>query len=181
MPPNAAPPPPPPPRPPPSRPALRRLLDEAFHGPAWHGPSLKHALRGVRGVRALWRPGEGRPNVWEHVLHCAIGKQIVANRLDPSQRRRFPRKLARPWWAPAPQLESGAARERAWRDDLALLDASHARLFETLARIKPSRLQERHSGSRFVLGEHVAGLAMHDSYHAGQIALVLRLADASTD
>lgn len=164
-------------RPLPTRPALRRLLDEAFHGPAWHGPSLKHALRGVRADEALWRPGAGRPNAWEQALHCAIGKNIVANRLDPSRKARFPRKLARSWWADAPEIEDARAREAAWRDDLALLDAMHERLVSTLARVKPSRLQEAHAGSRFVLGEHVAGMALHDSYHAGQIALVLRLAE----
>lgn len=161
----------------PSRPALRRMLDEAFRGPAWHGPSLKHALRGVTAEQALWRPGAGRPNVWEQALHCAIGKNIVANRLDPAEKARFPRKLSRSWWADASQVDDVTAREQAWRDDLALLDAMHERLVATLARIKPARLQEAHAGSRFVLGEHVAGMALHDSYHAGQIALVLRLAE----
>ncbi|MEP7380779.1 MAG: DinB family protein [Gemmatimonadota bacterium] len=161
-----------------SRAALVHLLDAAFHGPAWHGPSLKLALRGVRADRALWRPGAGRPNAWEHALHCAIGKQKVANRLEPTRRLRFPRQLTSAWWAAAPRLSDAAARERAWREDLALLDDSHQRLIETLARIKVARLQDRHARSRFVLGEHIAGLALHDSYHAGQVALVLRLADA---
>jgi len=165
------------PRPFPSRPALRRLLDEAFAGPAWHGPSLKVALRDVTAERALWRPGVGRPNVWEQALHCAIGKQIVANRMDPTRRERFPRALVRSWWAAAPTLADADARARAWRDDLALLDASHQRLLAVLARTPMSRLRERHGAGRFLLGEQVAGLALHDTYHAGQVALVLRLAD----
>lgn len=162
----------------PTRPALRRMLDEAFFGPAWHGPSLKVALRGVTAEHALWRPGKGRPNVWEQVLHCAIGKHLVANRLDPSQKARFPRPLARAWWSSAPDVANPDARDRAWRDDLALLDVSHRRLLAVLARTPLLRLRESHGARPVVLGEQVAGLALHDAYHAGQVALVLRLADS---
>lgn len=163
------------PRPLPSRPTLVRQLDEAFRGPAWHGPSLLHAVRGVRADDALWRPGPGRPNIWEQVLHCALGKHIVADRLDPSRTVPFPRPRTSAWWSPAPQHDDPAARERAWREDLALLRAAHQRLLDTLRRVPLARLRAPHAGSRFVLGEHVAGLALHDSYHAGQIALVRKL------
>jgi len=161
----------------PSRRALVRQLEEAFRGPAWHGPSVLQALRGVDADTAGWRPGPGRPNIWEQLLHCALGKHIVANRLDPAHKARFPRPLASAWWSPAPEIADAAARAHAWRDDLALLEASHQRLLETLRRVPVARLKAPHAGSRFVLGEHVAGLALHDSYHAGQIALVRKLAE----
>jgi hypothetical protein len=164
------------PRPLPSRRLLQRQLEEAFHGPAWHGPSVIEALHGVDAETACWRPGPERPNIWEQVLHCALGKHIVANRLDPARKARFPRPLSSSWWSPAPAIAEGAARERAWREDLALLEASHQRLMDTLRRVPVARLKAPHAGSRFVLGEHVAGLALHDSYHAGQIALVRKLA-----
>ncbi len=77
----------------------------------------------------------------------------------------------------ASALRGGGARTLVG-EDLALLDDSHQRLIETLARIKVARLQDRHAGSRFVLGEHVAGLALHHRYPASQVALVRRLADA---
>ena len=47
-----------------------------------------------------------------------------------------------------------------------------------LARTPLSRLRESHGARPVVLGEQVAGLALHDAYHAGQVALVLRLADS---
>lgn len=163
----------------PSRPALVRMLDEAFHGPAWHGPSVRSALRGVDAETALWRPGEGRPNVWEQVLHIALGKHIVAGRLAPGDRHHFPVKRTSAWWAPSPSLADAAAREKAWRHDLALLDACHDRLVATLRRVPLARLRVPQGARRVTLGEQVAGMVMHDAYHAGQIALVLRLAESA--
>ena len=166
-------------RPLPSRPAMIRMLDEAFHGPAWHGPSVTVALKGVSAEHALWRPGLGRPNIWEQALHCAIGKHLVADSLDPARRSRFPRPRSSSWWSPAPAIADMAARERQWRDDLALLDDCHQRLLDRLRRTPLARLRERHAGSRYVLGEQVVGMALHDAYHAGQVALVARLAESA--
>jgi uncharacterized damage-inducible protein DinB len=159
-----------------SRAALARMLDEAYRGPAWHGASVRSALRGVDAETALWRPGPGRPNVWEQALHIALGKHIVAGRLDPSARQRFPLRRTSAWWAPSPTLADPASRAKAWAHDLALLDACHARLIATLRRVPRARLDERHGHRRVTLGQQVAGMVMHDAYHAGQIALVLRLA-----
>jgi len=36
-------------------------LDEAYAGPAWHGPSLRVAIRGVDAGTAGWRPGGRMP------------------------------------------------------------------------------------------------------------------------
>lgn len=164
----------------PSRAALERMLNEAFIGPAWHGPSVKVALRGVDAERALWRPGPGRPNVWEQALHCALGKHIVAERLDPSVRPRFPRTRSSSWWSPSPDLASAAARAQAWAEDLALLDACHERLLATLRRVPRARLDAPQGRTNVTLGQQVAGMVMHDAYHAGQISLVLRLAEEAS-
>ncbi|MFN8667961.1 MAG: DinB family protein [Gemmatimonadaceae bacterium] len=163
----------------PSRAALVRMLDEAFHGPAWHGPAVKVALRRVDADTALWRPGPGRPNVWEQALHIALGKHIVAQRLDPSTRRHFPVKRTSSWWAPAPSLDDAAARAKAWAHDLALLDRCHDDLIATLRRVPLRRLGERQGPRGVTLGQQVAGMVMHDAYHAGQVALVLRLAESA--
>ncbi|HEX4936580.1 MAG TPA: DinB family protein, partial [Gemmatimonadaceae bacterium] len=119
-----------------------------------------------------------RPNVWEQALHVALGKHIVARRLDPSTRRHFPIRRTSAWWAPSPSLDDPAARARAWAHDRALLEACHADLLATLRRVPLARLRERQGPRGVTLGQQVAGLVMHDAYHAGQIALVLRLAES---
>jgi uncharacterized damage-inducible protein DinB len=155
---------------------LVRFVDSAFAGPAWHGPSLRASVRGLSADEASWRPAPDRHSAWELVLHTAYAKHRVVGRLDRALATRFARRLARPWW-PSTERVAGAPKSAAdaWREDLELLDASHRRLIDTLAALPPGRLGQSRRGSSFTFREEVAGTALHDVYHAGQILLLRRL------
>lgn len=155
----------------PERTFVLEALTEAFSGPAWHGPSLRAAIRGVSVEEALWRPGADRNCIWDLVLHAAYGKYLVAARLEPDADRKFPRRLARSWWPRLPAIADAAA----WRDDQRLLGDSHAYLVEVCSRVPATRLRAKRMQSRFTLGQEVHGVALHDIYHAGQIRLLRRL------
>src|SRR2546426_1112611 len=77
---------------------LLQVYDQAFDHKAWHGTPLWGSLRGLRPQGALWRPGRGRHNIWEVVLHTAYWKYIVRRRLARDATLSFPRagQLARP-------------------------------------------------------------------------------------
>ena len=96
---------------------LVSALNEAFRGPAWHGPSLVDTLLDCTADTASRRIAPGRNTIWELVLHAAYGKHLVRSRLT-SERQRFARVLDRPWWPVAPEGSSSA-----WKEDLALLHA----------------------------------------------------------
>lgn len=150
--------------------ALVRALDEAFRGPAWHGPSLVDALRDCPVDEASRRMAPGRNTIWELALHAAYGKHLVRSRLT-NERQRFARVLERPWWPVAPSERTSSA----WNADLALLHASHAALVEAVAAAGPGRLAHRRARRRHTIGEEILGLALHDSYHGGQIVLIRKL------
>jgi uncharacterized damage-inducible protein DinB len=150
------------------RSALLRQLDAAFTGPAWHGPSLLGSVRGVAADEAEWRPAPDRHSIRDLVLHAAYAKHRVMLRLDPTAARRFPRRLGAAWWpVPAPDAR--------WEDDRELLVECHRRLTEVVARVPASRLATSRRGKPYTLGEEVAGVALHDAYHAGQVRLLRRL------
>ena len=134
-------------------------LDEVFAGPAWHGPSLLGALRGVSDELASWRPARGRHNIREIVLHCAYWKHIVKGRLTGS-REPFGRP-GRNW------IEAGVEN---FRGDLDLLKDEHRRLI-AVVRGLPDR-----AGSRSAAVQNIRGVAAHDVYHTGQIQLIRKLA-----
>lgn len=163
-----------------SRVASRAVLDRALHevhaGPAWHGPSVKGALRGVSAAQAARAPGPGRNSIWEIVLHVAYARHRIVGRLSPGVRARFPRALRKAWWPRLPAERD----ERAWKADLALLDASERALRDAVARAPLRLLAERRPGRRHTRGEEVLGVAFHDAYHAGQISLVRRLLAAGS-
>jgi hypothetical protein len=152
------------------RAVLLGMLDQAFDHRAWHGTNLRGSLRGVRPAWALWRPHPDRHNIWEILLHCAYWKYAVHRRLVGGIKRgSFPREPSN--W---PALPIHPHRT-AWRADIALLDESHRTLRDAVAAVDPARLSLRRG--RWNLADHIAGIAAHDVYHAGQIQLLKRLQD----
>lgn len=148
---------------------LLQMLDQAFKAPSWHGTPLWGTLRGVDWRDALRRPGRGRHNIWELVLHTAYWKYIVRRRLKHDPELQFPRLGSN--WLPLP-AKPGAAD---WGRDLALLKEQHRLLRTTIARFPEAQLPRRAWKSRWSNVANIYGIASHDLYHAGQIQLVKRL------
>ena len=152
---------------------LLRLLEEAFAGPAWHGSSLRAALRGVDADEALWRAPGTQNRIWDLVNHATYTRHLVRRRLDPSNVEEFPMVVERSWW---PRMElNDLAPEAAWRRDRALLDKQHVLLVELVRELPAKRLAERRPGKKHVFGVEISGVALHDTYHGGQIALIRRM------
>lgn len=146
---------------------LLAIVDQAYDRPSWHGPNLRGSIRGLRAPDAARRPAPGRHNIWEVVVHAAYWKYAAWRRLTGHPRASFALKGSN--WFPRPQT----ANEAAWRDDVALLQRTHATLRDAIAHL-PARELDRHVGkvSKFAL---IAGIAAHDLYHAGQIQLLKKL------
>ncbi len=140
------------------------LLDEAYEKKTWHGPNLKQSIKGVSAKQAAWRPGPGRHNIWEVMLHATYWKYALRRRIEGGKRGSFALKgsnfFARP--------EKGKLNEAAWRADKKLLEREHRALRVTVA-----KLLRAARGAKFV--NQLYGMAFHDIYHAGQIRLLRRL------
>jgi uncharacterized damage-inducible protein DinB len=150
------------------------LIDTAYDRVSWHGPNLRGSLRGMTPALAAWRPGAGRHNIWELIVHAAYWKYVAWRRLTGAQRGSFP--LAGSNFIERPV----APTARALRDDLVLLDAIHATLRAAAAGVRPTEL-DRGSAQRGVTKRALlTGVAAHDLYHAGQIQLLKRLAKGSS-
>lgn len=147
---------------------LLHQLDTAYDHEAWHGPTLKGALRGVDEALASWRPAEDRHTIWELAVHCAYWKYAVRRRIAGEKRGSFALEGAN--WFRRPD---GAARLDAERK---LLGAEHAALRAAVAGLEPAALSRTPEGSKHTLAQLIAGIAAHDLYHAGQIRLMKRLA-----
>ena len=151
---------------------LLAALDEAFDKKSWHGTNLRGSLRGLTADEASRRPGEGRHNVWEHVLHAAYWKYVVRRRLLGETRGSFPLKGSNWFVRPA----AAATDEAAWRKDVQLLEEMHRQLRATVAAVGVKELDRPLPGSEVTHGMLIRGVAAHDLYHAGQIQLIKRMA-----
>ncbi len=148
---------------------LLGLLDEAYDRAAWHGPNLRGSIRGVTAREAALPPKSGRHNIWEIVVHAAYWKYAVRRRLSGEKRGSF--FLPGSNWFDRPIDRS----EKAWRVDVALLDREHRLLRETVSSLKPQELDHPALGSKTFAQRLIAGIALHDVYHAGQIQLIKKL------
>ena len=146
---------------------LLAFLEEGYSKKTWHGPNLKQSLQGVSAKQAAWRPGRGRHNIWELVLHAAYWKYAVRRRLEGGKRGSFVLNgsnfFARP--------EKGKASEAAWRADCAILESEHQKLEKTIRLVLKRSQAKKHLPM-------IYGVAFHDVYHAGQVRLIRRLRES---
>jgi hypothetical protein len=149
---------------------LLTILDQAYNRRSWHGTNLRGSIRGVSARQASWRPGRGRHNIWELVVHAAYWKYAVWRRLTGERRGSFPLKGSN--WFKRPQ----GGGEAAWRSDVALLDRMHGLLREAVATLPAGKLSRTPKGSATSNFFLISGVAAHDVYHAGQIQLLKKLA-----
>ncbi|MCZ7647801.1 MAG: DinB family protein [Planctomycetota bacterium] len=149
---------------------LRKQLEAAYRRRAWHGSNLRGLLRGVDARRAAFRTQPRRHNLWELIVHCAYWKYAVRRQISGERRGGFPLKGSNWFKRPVEPTEA------AWRADLRLLDREHERLMDLLSSLPAGALDRKPAGSRFTVAELLAGAAAHDLYHAGQVALLKRLA-----
>ncbi|HXG37663.1 MAG TPA: DinB family protein [Bacteroidota bacterium] len=149
---------------------LLQILDEAYSKRTWHGTNLRGSIRGMSANQAAWRPGKNRHNVWEIVVHCAYWKYTVARRITGEKRGSFPLKGSN--WFERP---GGKGVERDWRQDVKLLDSMHRKLREVVAGLDPRKLSSLSPKKQWTLAQTIFGVALHDTYHTGQIQLLKRM------
>ncbi len=148
---------------------LLDIIDQAYDHPAWHGINLRGSIRRLTAEQAAWRPAPGRHNIREIVIHAAYWKYAVRRRLLGEKRGSFPLKGSN-WF-----LRPDVATDKAWRNDVALLEESHRSLRDAIAVLSPRALPERTARKKFTNAAVIYGVASHDLYHAGQIQLLKRL------
>jgi uncharacterized damage-inducible protein DinB len=138
-------------------------LRRAFDGSAWHGPALLELLSDVDAETAAARPVPQAHSIWDLVLHIAVWDDAGLRRLSGEKWQ--PTGLANFPQVPKPT-------EAAWHKAIAATKRTHERLVRTVAALPDSRLAERCPGKRYDFYHLLHGIAQHELYHAGQIAIL---------
>jgi uncharacterized damage-inducible protein DinB len=146
-----------------------RLADQirrAFEGHAWHGDSVLELLADVHAKTAAARPISNAHSIWEILLHIAAWDDVVRRRIGGtavtlSEEQNFP-----------PVKDTS---EAAWRQAIASAKQTHSQLIRAVAAFPDSRLQHQVPGqtqNHYNFFCMFSGIAQHELYHAGQIALL---------
>jgi len=142
-------------------------LRRAFYGQAWHGPALMELLEDVDASTAAAKPRKDIHSIWELVLHIAAWDRAGLVRLGGkvcqlTGTKNFP-------VVPKPT-------EPAWRKAVEEARRTHDKLVATVAGLNDSRLRDRVPGKKYDFYHMLHGIAQHELYHAGQIAILKKAA-----
>ncbi|BDU70210.1 hypothetical protein GETHOR_23110 [Geothrix oryzae] len=150
---------------------LADQLERGFRGGAWHGPAVMELLTGVDGPLAQWRPYPTSHSMAELAGHLAYWLRDAERQIVGA-----PHLQGGPGsdWGPA-VMDS----EAAWQAVCAALEEAHGRLRTAVLQVEESRFDEARSGSDTTIRGLLMGTLQHNAYHAGQIALLRKLAEAA--
>jgi uncharacterized damage-inducible protein DinB len=146
---------------------ISQCVQRSVAGDPWHGFSLQNLLSDVTAEEAASHPIAGAHSIAEVVVHVGVWMDEVASWLEG-----HPRSMTdeRDW-----------PRPEAWPQPLARMTAAHDRLRRALAAFPEPRLAEFIGGDRdpasgtgLSFEATLVGIAEHNAYHSGQIALLKR-------
>ena len=138
-------------------------LRRAFEGDAWHGPALLELLDDVDAATAAAKPLADAHSIWELVLHIAAWDAAACRRLGGEKIQ--PAGVANFPVVPKPT-------DAAWRKSVSQVKRTHDVLIKTVAVLPNARLRERVPGKKYDFCHMLHGVAQHELYHAGQIAIL---------
>jgi uncharacterized damage-inducible protein DinB len=143
---------------------IAEQLRRAFDGSAWHGPSVLELLEDVDAATAAAKPVADVHSIWELLLHIAVWDnagmvRLAGMKYQPTGTANFPIVPRKP-------------TEAAWRKAVADTRRTHEKLVKRVAALPESRLRDRVPGKRYDFYHMLHGVAQHELYHAGQIAIL---------
>jgi uncharacterized damage-inducible protein DinB len=146
---------------------LADQLRRAFEGDAWHGPALLELLADIDAPTAVAHSIKDVHSIWELVLHIAAWDDAVNRRIvlgkalqleDLEDEENFP-----------PVKDTN---EAAWKKAVDHVKEAHAQLLTTVESLPDRRLPEQVPGKPYDIRFMLEGVAQHELYHAGQIAIL---------
>jgi uncharacterized damage-inducible protein DinB len=146
---------------------LADQLHRAHSGNAWHGPALREILADVSAGTAAGRPAPSVHTIGEIVRHVtawlsACGRRLQGEALDLTPDQDWP--------------VGADTSDTAWQTTLAALDAATDALEKLIAALPAEGLRKGVPGTQYSVRFMLEGVIQHHLYHAGQIALLKKMA-----
>ncbi|MEO8575507.1 MAG: DinB family protein [Gemmatimonadales bacterium] len=141
-------------------------IHRALRGPAWHGSSLQELLAALSAEEAIQRPIPTAHNIWELVLHITSWSNIALRRITGGQVEPHEDE---DWPVP------GEMTSEQWDADREAMKESHERLTEVVTGLTDDQILAKAPKSSNSVAVMLHGVAQHDAYHGGQIALLRKV------
>ncbi len=142
------------------------LLQRAYAGDVWHGPSLRNLLEETSAEQAAAHPVPGARSIFEITRHVATYLESVRRRLAGEHVPELPRAEA---W---PVVEDTSPQ--AWRRAVAAVEDAHGALRRAVAEFPEEDMGRTVTGRDYPHYLMLHGIVQHYLYHAGQITVLLQ-------
>ena len=151
---------------------LADQIRRAFEGEAWHGDALLELLKDVDATAAIAKPIPNAHSIWEILLHIAawdgaVLRRIAGTTVNLSDQENFP--------------DIGDSSRAAWKKAVDSVRKTHDELVKAVAAFPDARLTEQVPGKSQAYYDYYymfSGIAQHEVYHTGQIAMLKKFAGA---
>jgi len=142
-------------------------LHRSFFSGAWQGPSVKEALAGIDAASAAMRPLPEAHSIWELTHHL---RAWIVEADETIRGKRYESIKGDRDWPPVTDTSL-----EAWQRALHSIEQAALSLEDAVRALPPEKLGEGDKSYYYLLH----GIAQHNTYHAGQISLLKKLASAS--
>jgi uncharacterized damage-inducible protein DinB len=142
-------------------------LRRAFYGSAWHGPSVMELVKDIDPRIVTAKPLAEVHSIWELLMHVEAWDRAGLIRLSGKKCQMKGAKNFPPVKTPT---------DAAWRQTVAKVKGTHDELVQTVAGLPESRLRDQVPGKGYDFYHMLQGIAQHELYHAGQIAILKKAA-----
>jgi uncharacterized damage-inducible protein DinB len=146
---------------------IERILDQlnrAWGGPSWTGVDIRPLLDDLTDAEARAHPIANVHSIIELVAHMSTWMDEVSHRLVGNSRELTTEED----WRDVTQLP--------WPEAVEELENAQSRLCDAVARLSVDDLDKKVVGQKYTVYVMVHGVIQHNLYHAGQIAVVKKVA-----
>ena len=154
---------------------MKRILnhyDGVLNGDAWHGDAIWKILEDIPAQTAGARPLPGTHSIWELISHMTFWEGVVTKRLA-GLRAGLVEELNFP--------SIPAATEANWQKTLNEFRASNHAFREALSKLDPAKLEQLTAAGKRTYYDEAHGIIEHHVYHLGQIAMLKKGLNSTTD
>jgi uncharacterized damage-inducible protein DinB len=146
---------------------IQDLLKRSLDGHAWHGPALEELIGDLPAAKAACRPIADAHTIWEMVLHLAAWVEAAQRMLDGEDIGELNGEVD---WPPMPK-----ATDEEWHRAKCHLESVMRRLLEDVHDLTDEELLHVVPGRKYSVYFLLHGIAQHNIYHAGQIAMLRKI------
>lgn len=147
---------------------LKNLFNTAFHGGAWHGPSVLELTKGLTVKEASYSAGNVH-NIAELLYHITSWRLFAVKKMQGDEDYNISDEKAN--WGNIGKIDQFELETLMME-----LTLSHDELIKELETKTDAFLQEIVPGAEYNFNTLLNGIIHHDLYHSGQIAIIKKLA-----